>query len=47
MNTVIAKHASVRNLLDNGWLKLLAMNDDGKISHRYTGDLEWEKILTD
>jgi hypothetical protein len=44
MNDILEKHTSVRNLCDNGWLNLLAINELGKVSYRYTGNLEWEKI---
>ncbi len=44
MNTILQKHASVRNLCDNGWIYLLAMDEQGKVSHRYVGDLTWEAV---
>ena len=44
MNAILEKHQSVRDLCDNGWLYLLAMDDQGKVSHRYEGNLTWEKI---
>lgn len=44
MNDVLAKHDGVRDLLDNGWLQLLALDDDGHVSHRYVGALEWEPV---
>lgn len=44
MNYILEKHRSVRNLFDNKWIYLLAMNEEGKVSHRYTGDLEWQQI---
>lgn len=44
MNKVIEKHASVRQLCDNGWLQLYAMNDQGKVAEKYVGGLMWEKI---
>lgn len=44
MNDVIAKHASVRNLLDHRWLSLFAMEDDGRIVRRYERDLRWTEI---
>jgi hypothetical protein len=44
MNIILEKHPSVRDLCDNGWLLLLAMNDAGKVSHRYRGNLTWEEI---
>ena len=39
---VIAKHASVRQLVDNGWLHLFAMSDPGTPLQRYIGNLCWE-----
>jgi uncharacterized protein len=44
MNSVIASNESVRNLCDNAWIHLLAMDDEGKISHRYKGNQVWESI---
>ena len=44
LNAIIAKHASVRALLDNGWLHLYALGDEGAITHRYIGGLKWEHI---
>ena len=44
MNDVIARHAGVADLLDNGWLHLFAMDDSGTISHHYEGALRWEPV---
>jgi uncharacterized protein YbcC (UPF0753/DUF2309 family) len=44
LNAIIAKHPSVRALLDNGWLHLWALDDSGAVSHRYMGNLEWESM---
>jgi uncharacterized protein YbcC (UPF0753/DUF2309 family) len=44
MNAVIEGNQMVRDLCNNGWIKLLAMNEDGKISKRYIGNLKWESI---
>ncbi|MEO8471671.1 MAG: DUF2309 domain-containing protein [Chryseolinea sp.] len=44
MNAVLEKHKPVRDLCDNGWLHLLAMDGEGKVSHRYEGDLNWQKM---
>ncbi|RFZ86085.1 DUF2309 domain-containing protein [Mucilaginibacter terrenus] len=44
MNDVLKKHASVRNLCDNNWIYLLAMDTEGKVSHRYTGNYTWEIV---
>lgn len=44
MNSILEKHQSVKDLCDNGWLHLLAMDENGKVSHRYEGNLNWEEI---
>lgn len=44
MNSIIKDVEVVKNLCDNNWIQLLAMNENGKISHRYTGNLEWEVV---
>ena len=44
MTEVLAAHDDVRELCDNGWLHLLAMGDDGRVTHRYAGDLAWEEL---
>ena len=44
INNVIAKHASVRELVDNHWLHLFAICDSGAATHQYRGALEWENL---
>jgi uncharacterized protein YbcC (UPF0753/DUF2309 family)/NADH:ubiquinone oxidoreductase subunit 5 (subunit L)/multisubunit Na+/H+ antiporter MnhA subunit len=44
LNAIIAKHASVGALLDNGWLHLYALGDEGAVTHRYLGGMKWEAI---
>ena len=44
LNAILAKHASVRALVDNGWLHLYALGDAGAVTHRYVGALRWEPI---
>jgi uncharacterized protein YbcC (UPF0753/DUF2309 family) len=44
INNVIAKHASVRELVDNHWLHLFVIDDAGAASHRYKGGLAWERL---
>ncbi len=44
MNAILEKHKVVRDLCENGWLHLLAMDAEGKVSHRYEGDFSWKKI---
>ncbi len=42
IEAVIAKHASVRQLVENGWLHLFAMGDVGTPLQRYCGQQRWE-----
>lgn len=44
ITAVIARHETVRHLLDNGWLSLFVMDETGCISHRYQGDLAWTPL---
>jgi uncharacterized protein YbcC (UPF0753/DUF2309 family) len=44
ISDVIAAHQPVRDLCDNGWLQLLAMDSAGSITHRYGGQLRWDPI---
>ncbi|MCC1491978.1 YbcC family protein [Cognatishimia sp. F0-27] len=34
---ILDKHPQVRALFDNGWLALSAMDDEGRVAHRYDG----------
>lgn len=44
MNDVISRHPGVRDLVDNGWVHLLSMDDDGRVAQRYVGALCWEAV---
>ena len=44
MIKILEKHESVRNLCDNKWIFLMAMNDDGEITDIYDGDFMWRKL---
>ncbi|MFS8137123.1 MAG: YbcC family protein [Thermomonas sp.] len=44
IEAVIAKHASVRQLVDNGWLHLFAMGDPGVPLQRYCGQQRWDPV---
>jgi uncharacterized protein YbcC (UPF0753/DUF2309 family) len=44
MNDILKKHQSVKDLCDNGWIHLMAMDEHGKVSYGYRGDFSWEKI---
>jgi uncharacterized protein YbcC (UPF0753/DUF2309 family) len=44
MNAVIARHEPVRQLVDNGWLHLFAIDESGAVSQRYAGGLQWVSV---
>jgi hypothetical protein len=44
MNQILSTHQSVRDLCDNGWINLLAMDENGKVSMRYAGKFQWETV---
>jgi uncharacterized protein YbcC (UPF0753/DUF2309 family) len=44
MNRVLEKHASVRELLDNGWLDLFAIDETGAVSRKYAGNFDWVEL---
>lgn len=44
MNAILEKHPSVKDLCDNEWIYLLVLDEQGKVSHRYVGDLCWEAV---
>lgn len=41
MTAILEKHPQVRELFDNRWLHLFAIDGHGKLSQRYAGDLKW------
>lgn len=44
MADILQRHDGVRALFDNRWLHLFAMDDEGRIAYRYSGDLTWEPV---
>ena len=44
MSEILERHPNVRALFDNEWLHLIAMDDAGKLSWRYRGNLEWTRV---
>ncbi|MBB5885540.1 DUF2309 domain-containing protein [Xanthomonas sp. LMG 8992] len=39
---ILERHPQVRALFDNRWLLLFALDDEGRMASRYTGELRWE-----
>ncbi len=44
MSDILSRHPGVRDLFDNKWLHLFALDSDGKMAMRYAGDLKWEPM---
>lgn len=44
MSEIIMGHTMVRELVDNQWLHLWAIDDQGQVSHRYHRDGEWTAL---
>ncbi|MGX9353111.1 YbcC family protein [Shimia sp. W99] len=44
MSDILERHTEVRKLFDNGWLHLIAMDDEGRLAWRYRGDLKWTPL---
>jgi len=44
MTDILDRHPDVRALFDNGWLHLFALDDQGKMTERYTGNLAWASL---
>ena len=42
MSAILKKHPQVRELFDNRWLHLFAINTEGALAQRYSGDLCWQ-----
>ncbi|MFN3364227.1 MAG: putative inorganic carbon transporter subunit DabA, partial [Allorhizobium sp.] len=41
---ILKRHAQVRALFDNGWLSLFALDEQGQMAWRYTGNLGWTDV---
>jgi uncharacterized protein YbcC (UPF0753/DUF2309 family) len=46
MNAIIAKHESVRQLVENGWVHLYGIGDGGRTIRRYRGGGQWLTATT-
>ncbi len=44
MRDIIMAHPMVRELVDNQWLHLWAIDPAGRVSHRYVGEGEWQAL---
>ena len=46
MTEILKRHETVRNLFDNRWLHLFALDEEGRVASRYAGNLAWETMTT-
>lgn len=44
MTDILKRHSEVKKLFDNGWLHLIAMDENGKLAWRYDADLTWSPM---
>lgn len=44
INAVIESHEGLRQLVDSGWVHLLALGSTGTVAHRYVGGLHWQDV---
>lgn len=47
INGVIETHPDLKNLLDNGWLHLFALNTSGIVFQQYLGHGKWKSVTPD
>ncbi|NDJ85659.1 MAG: DUF2309 domain-containing protein [Chloroflexi bacterium] len=39
---IIARNESIRQLVDNNWIHLFSLDEQGKVTHQYSGGLNWQ-----
>jgi uncharacterized protein YbcC (UPF0753/DUF2309 family) len=44
LSQMIAAHGGVRELVDNGWVHLFRIDEDGRTIRRYAGGLLWDAV---
>ncbi|GAB5470856.1 MAG: DUF2309 domain-containing protein [Rhodospirillales bacterium] len=44
MSEILSRHQGVRDLFDNRWLHLFALDEVGQMAWRYEGDLKWSAL---
>ena len=45
VSKIIQKHSNLTELCDNKWISVMILNNNGNISHRYTGNNNWEGLI--
>ena len=44
MTDILKRHDGVRDLFDNRWLHLFALDASGRMAWRYNGNLSWVEM---
>lgn len=44
INRILEKHSFLKKLVDNQWIHILALGDDGRLNSKYEKDLKWKKM---
>ena len=44
ISEILNRHSGVADLFDNGWLKLFALDDEGRMAWRYSGKGRWTSL---
>lgn len=44
MTDILKRHEGVRALFDNRWLSLFAIDSEGRLAWRYSGNLQWTEV---
>ena len=44
MSAILTRHEGVRALFDQGWLHLFALDEQGRMAHRYSGEGQWTAV---
>lgn len=44
INNVLAKHKNLKELVDNSWITILNMDEEGKLKYKYNTNLTWTEL---
>jgi len=47
IHNILQKHSHIKDLVENKWIYISAMDKSGRISHSYDGDGTWTNLLDD
>ena len=44
IDRIVARHETVRRLVDNGWISLFSIDPEGRVARRSAGQCRWEPV---